>query len=72
MSDEGFPLLPGERRVRFGRGALAGLLAGLKIAAFASGGKVGTVFLVLLTVIGFGIAAAWIGDRFWEWIRWWR
>jgi hypothetical protein len=70
MSDEGFPLLPGERRVRFGCGALVGLLAGLRIAGGVTDSKAGTVLLVLLTVVGFGLAAAWLGDRFWESIRW--
>jgi hypothetical protein len=44
---------------------------GLEIAVRVTGGKAETVFLVLVTVIGFGVAAAWLGDRVWESIRWW-
>jgi len=47
-----------------------GLLAGLRIAGGVTDSKAGTVLLVLLTVVGFGLAAAWLGDRFWESIRW--
>ena len=65
-SDEGFPLLPGERRVRFVFGALAGLFAGIEFSSRLGGGKLVTVLLVILTVVGFGLAAAWLGDRFWQ------
>jgi len=65
-SDEGFPLLPGERRVRFVVGALAGLFAGIEFSSRLGGGKLVTVLLVILTVVGFGLAAAWLGDRFWQ------
>jgi hypothetical protein len=65
-SDEGFPLLPGERRVRFVFGALAGLFTGLELASRVGGGKLVGIFVVLLTVVGFGLGAAWLGDRFWR------
>ena len=48
-SDEGFSLLPGERRVRFAFGALAGLFAGIELSSRLGGGKLVTVLLVILT-----------------------
>jgi hypothetical protein len=66
-----WPLMRGERRVRFGCGALAGLAAGLVLAERMNGSVVGNVLLVVVTAVAFGIAAAWIGDEFWNYIRWW-
>jgi high-affinity Fe2+/Pb2+ permease len=63
--DGGWPLLPGERRVRFVCGVIAGVLAGIGIADRLGASSLGKFFLIIVTAIAFGFAAAWIGDRFW-------
>ena len=69
--DDGFPAMRGERPVRFGCGALAGLLAGFELAIRIGAGKGGTVLLIAAVAVAFGIAAAALGDRFWRGLRWW-
>lgn len=64
-SREDWPLLPGERRVRFVFGLIAGVLAGIGIADRVHASGLGTALLVAVTALAFGFAAAWIGDRFW-------
>lgn len=65
-------LLPGERKVRFGCGALAGfLIVGLGTLSSA-GPPWGAVLAGLGAAALFGWAAAHWGDRFWEWLgTWW-
>jgi hypothetical protein len=69
MKDEDFPLLPGERRVRFGCGALAGLVLGISMAMRMIWGTVETVLLIVGCALVMGVAAALFGERFWEFIR---
>jgi hypothetical protein len=69
MKDEDFPLLPGERRVRFGCGALAGLVLGVSIAMRMIGGTVETVLLIAGCALVMGVAAALFGERFWDFLR---
>ena len=65
MRDDEWPLLRGERVVRFAFGALAGLFAGIELTSRVRAGSIGSVVLVTAVTIAFGIGAAWIGDRFW-------
>jgi hypothetical protein len=65
-------LLPGEKKVRFGCGALTGLL----LAGLGALGSAGTPREAVLAGLGaavlFGWAAARWGDRFWERLgTWW-
>lgn len=60
-----------ERKVRFGCGALLGLVLGLglcvrlwPLSAFAMGA------LVLLVIVACGLCAVRWGDRFWAHLRW--
>lgn len=62
-----WPLLPGERPVRFGCGALAGLAAGFWIISDRTGSVGLTVVVCLGTAVLVGFAAALFGDRFWRW-----
>lgn len=72
MTDnEGFPVMRGERRVRFVFGAVAGSLAGCQLGPRFGAGGAGTAVLILVTAIVFGIAAAFMGDAFWRGLRWW-
>jgi hypothetical protein len=66
-----WPVMRGERRVRFGCGALAGLLAGLVLAERLTGSVVGNVLLVVIITFAFSCAAAWFGDKFWSYLPWW-
>ena len=69
MKNEELPLLPGERRVRFGCGALAGLVLGVSLAFRMNGGTVGAVLLVAGCALVMGVAAALFGERFWDFLR---
>jgi len=69
--DDDLPVMPGERRVRFGCGLLAGVLAGIGLAARVTGSTIGTVLLVSAVALAVGLAAAWGGDRFWRGLGWW-
>src|SRR5262252_9520556 len=51
--DDEFPLMPGERRVRFGCGALAGALGGYGLAVRLCTGKGGMILLILVVAVGF-------------------
>lgn len=60
-----------ERKVRFGCGALLGLVVGLglcvrlwPLSRFAMGG------VVLLAIVACGVCAVRWGDRFWARLRW--
>ena len=66
-------LLPGERKIRFGCGAIAGLfLIGLSFLADPQIPPWGGLLVALAGACVFGWAAARWGDRFWEWLgRWW-
>jgi hypothetical protein len=72
-SNSGFPLLPGERKVRFGCGATVGVLAGFFGAARRIQGVtwVELTISMVVTALLFGLFAAYGGDRFWRHIRWW-
>jgi hypothetical protein len=69
MKDEELPLLPGERRVRFGCGALAGLVLGISWAMRMIVGTVETVLLIVGCALVMGVAAALFGERFWDFLR---
>ena len=69
--DDEFPVMRGERRVRFGCGGLAGLLAGYELAVRLGVGKATTLLVILALAVAFGIAAALLGDRFWRALPWW-
>lgn len=68
--DDGFPIMRGERRIRFVCGLVAGLLAGCQLAPRFGAGSAETALLMAATGLAFGIAAALLGDRFWGTIRW--
>ena len=71
MSDnEGFPVMRGERQIRFVCGAVAGSFAGCQLGSVL-GSKAGEGLLTVVTAIAFGLAAAYRGDDFWRAIRWW-
>jgi len=65
----------GERSVRFGCGALAGVAVALSIAFGESTSTAGrTIMMGVGFAAVFGVAAALFGDQFWRWlwsIRWW-
>jgi hypothetical protein len=65
-------LLPGERKVRFSCGALAGFFC-MGLGVLSSAGPLWNAILVGLgAAVLFGWAAARWGDRFWEWLgTWW-
>jgi hypothetical protein len=68
--DESFPVMRGERQVRFVFGVIAGSFAGCQLGPrFGTGGETGV--LIVVTAIAFGIAAAFLGDAFWRGLRWW-
>jgi hypothetical protein len=73
---EGFKDLPGSRSVRFGCGAIAGLLFGFYAAVQTTSGSTReTVISVLAGALIFGLLSAVFGDRFWAGIHrwlWWR
>jgi hypothetical protein len=66
--DDEWPLLPGERHVRFGCGALAGIAIALSFM-FRDVHTVGSTILVCPgTAVVVGVAATLFGDRFWSWL----
>lgn len=69
--NEGFPIMRGERRVRFACGLIAGAFAGCQLAPRFGAGGTGTALLMVATGVAFGIAAAFLGDDFWRSLRWW-
>ena len=69
MKDEELPLLPGERRVRFGCGALAGLGLGISWALRSMGGTVETVLLIVGCALVIGFGAVLFGERFWDFFQ---
>ena len=60
-----WPLLRGERLVRFICGALVGLASGCGLAGQLHSGKAVAVLLSLGVAAAFGAAAALLGDLFW-------
>jgi hypothetical protein len=77
MKIESGPTLPGrtpdafEMKVRFGCGALLGLVVGLGMcAALSPLSTLGACMLVGIAVVACGIGATCFGDRFWANIRW--
>jgi len=68
--DDGFPIMRGERRVRFACGLIAGIFAGCQLAPRFGASGAGAFFLVAATAVAFGIAAALLGDSFWRSFRW--
>jgi hypothetical protein len=64
--DGGWPLLAGERRVRFICGALLGVASGCGLSSQMGSGKAATVLWMILTAVAFGAAAALLGDKFWQ------
>ena len=69
--DDGFPIMRGERRVRFACGLIAGVLAGCQLTPRFGASGVGAALLIVATGVAFGIAAALLGDAFWRSLRWW-
>jgi hypothetical protein len=70
-SDEnGFPIMRGERRLRFACGLIAGVLAGCQLAPRFGASGAGTALLMAATGLAFGVAAAFLGDRFWRGLGW--
>ena len=74
---DGFKPLPGEHGVRFGCGALAGLVVGFLLALrWSSGDARLSVGVASAAAIACGLLAAAFGDSFWEWlsrvISWYR
>ena len=68
-----FPLLPGERRVRFVCGAAAGAVLGflgslqrLDVRTWSN-----LTLHVALAALAIGLLAAWAGDRLWQQPHWW-
>jgi O-antigen/teichoic acid export membrane protein len=61
-----FPIMRGERRIRFVCGVIAGLLAGCPLAPRFGAHGAGAVLLMVATGLAFGFAAAFLGDRFWK------
>ncbi len=75
LTNDEWPILPGERRVRFGCGALAGVAIGVSIMFEEATSARTTVLLCVGLAVVFGLAAALFGARFWSWLgvwRWWR
>jgi hypothetical protein len=73
MKDDGdWPVMRGERTVRFVCGAVVGLFAGCELAAQVggAGSAIATVLSMIGVSVAFGIAAAVLGDRFWRGFRW--
>jgi len=69
--DDDWPVMPGERTVRFVCGAIVGLFAGCELSNQVGGGKPVMMVLSMIGVaVAFGIAAAILGDRFWRGLRW--
>ena len=64
--EDEFPIMRGERRIRFVCGLVAGVFAGCQLAPRFGARGAGEVLLVVATALAFGIAAAFLGDRFWR------
>lgn len=61
------PILPGERSVRFGCGALLGVIVGLCVGAqMADASSISVAGLAVGGALLFGFFAAAKGDRFWH------
>ncbi len=69
--DEGFPVMRGERRIRFVCGALAGAFAGWQFGSTIGAGEWGTRIVIVVTAIASGVAAAFLGDGFWRGLGRW-
>jgi hypothetical protein len=67
--NEGFPIMRGERRIRFACGLIAGVVAGCQLAPRFGASGVGAALLTAATGVAFGIAAALLGDDFWRSLR---
>jgi hypothetical protein len=68
VKDDDWPVLRGERGVRFGCGALAGAALALSFM-FRDVHSAGSTILVCLgTALVVGVAATLFGDRFWSWL----
>jgi hypothetical protein len=67
--EDGFPIMRGERRIRFACGLIAGIFAGCQLAPRFGAHSGGAVVLMVATGLAFGIAAALLGDRFWRGFR---
>jgi hypothetical protein len=76
VRDDDWPVLPGERRVRFGCGALFGLAVGLSLGTVLTGAPIAIWLFVAGVAVVFGLGAAAFGDSFWRivggWKRWFR
>lgn len=73
QDDDDLPILPGERRVRFGCGALAGAALAFSYVMRQRGVTAkGTLFVCLGVAAVFGVAAALFGERFWRGLWWLR
>ena len=72
--DGDWPVLRGERKVRFGCGVLAGLPIGIWLLTKISSRSVGAVFFAGGVAAAVGILAVLFGDRFWSvlcrWMPW--
>jgi hypothetical protein len=66
--DDDWPLLPGERRVRFGCGVIAGVALALSYMLGGGHSAGVTILVCLASAIVVGVAAALFGDRFWYWL----
>jgi len=69
MNDSELPILPGERRVRFVCGAVAGIAIGSGIMFSRSGSVGGTILVCVGLAAVLGLAAALFGDQFWRWLN---
>jgi len=69
--DDDWPVMRGERAVRFVFGAIAGVFAGLAFASRLSVGGAGMVVVTAGAAVSFGLGAAFLGDRFWKELNWW-
>ncbi|MDM0078950.1 hypothetical protein QTH90_31415 [Variovorax sp. J2P1-59] len=60
-------------KVRFGCGALLGLVVGLGMCIILSLLRtMGACALVVFAIVGCGVSAAYFGDSFWANLRWLR
>ena len=69
--DDDWPVMRGERGIRFAFGAIAGVFAGLEFSSRLNVGKAGVVVVTAATAASFGLAAAFLGDRFWKGLSGW-
>jgi hypothetical protein len=69
---EGFRDLKGSRSIRFGCGAIAGLLFGFYLSVeYVAGGWKSALGWLFLGGLAFGLLSAFAGDRFWAGIHRW-